>query len=278
MSQQQSRDHHIVPQFYLRRFAAEGRIVAIEIKTGRMLENQNIEEVAFEKHGNRPAGVLIDQRMDVESEIAIAESRFARALREFPHPFPSSREIRETVSDFILFQIVRDPRKREQYEGRSLKDHQLLALGLLMNDPNNPEQRRLLDESGLLEPREEVRADVSERSWHLYETRAGGTAEFITSDSPVYLADWEQHGLRQHADVHQMFLPLDRYHLLMLERGSPEDDRVVEASVSQVLELNRRTAHAARRFAYAHPAINRRWLRSSVQPAATASRRDRSSR
>ena len=72
----------------------------------------------------------------------------------------------------------------------------------------------------------------------------------------------------QHADVHQLFLPLDRHHLLILERGSPGDDRKFPASDSQVLELNRMTAHAARRFAYAHPAINRGWLKSSVYPVA----------
>ena len=264
----QSRNHHIVPQLYLRRFASGERIVAIEIKTGRILENQNIEEVAFEKHANRPAGVLLDPGIDVEGEISVEEGRLAKTLRDFPSHFPPTDHIRDAVSDFILLQIVRDPRKRTQYENTaeepgSIKDHQLAALLELTTDPESPL---------ILEPaeRQQLREAISERCWHLYEALPRGMAEFITSDSPVYLVDWKQHGVMQHADVHQLFLPLDRHHLLILERGSPGDDRKFPASDSQVLELNRMTAHAARRFAYAHPDINRCWLKSSVYPIAAS--------
>lgn len=273
MKQKQSRKHHFVPQFYLRRFAHEGRLTAVEIKSGRILEGQGTGAVAFETDANRPDGVLLDRGFDVEGELASLESRLANALRDFPNRFPPAGDTRDAISDFILLQIVRDPRKLRQHEDLeeevgSLKNLQLMALGVLMNNPDDPVRRRGLQESGLLEFREEVRADVSERCWHLYEAPAGGMAEFITSDSPVYLVDGKQRGLVQHADVHQMFLPLDRHHLLILERGSPEDDRKFAASDQQVLELNRMTAHAARRFAYAHPAINRGWLKSSVYPVA----------
>ena len=142
-----------------------------------------------------------------------------------------------------------------------------MALGLLMNDRGDPPRRCMLEDSGLLEFREDVRADIDERCWLLYEAPAGGTAEFITSDSPVHLAGGvpDERGLIRHADVHQLFLPLDHRHMLIMEQGSPADDRRVEASVSQVLELNRKIVLSARRFAYAHPEANRHWLRSSVR-------------
>ena len=263
--QQQSRDHHIVPQLYLRRFASGERIVAIEIKTGRILENQNIKEVAFEKHANRPAGVLLDPGIDVEGEISVVEGRLAKTLRDFPSQFPPTDDTRNAVSDLILLQIVRDPRKRRQYEDRaadpsSLKDHQLAALLELSTDPAGP---LILDPSERLE----VRRAVSERRWLLYEAPTGGTAEFITSDSPVHLAGGvpDERGPIRHADVHQLFLPLDRRHMLIMEQGSSASDRRIRASVSQIQQLNQKTLQSARRFAYAHPGINRGWLESSVR-------------
>ena len=272
VKQQPAKRHHIVPKLYLRRFADEERITAIEIETGLILENQDITNVAFEKHANRPEGVLVDRGVDAECQISAVESGFAEALRDFPDKFPPSSELRKTVSDFVLFQIVRDPKKLAQYddgeeEGTSLKDHRLVALGLLLNDPNDPARRRVLEDSGLLEFREDVQADINERCWLLYEAPAGGTAEFITSDSPVHLAGGvpDEGGLIRHADVHQLLLPLDRRHLLIMEQGSPADDRRVKAGVSQVLELNRKIVQSARRFAYAHPTVNRRWLQSSVR-------------
>ena len=132
----------------------------------------------------------------------------------------------------------------------------------------------MLEESEWLEFREEARAAISERRWLLYEAQTGGTAEFITSDSPVHLAGGvpDQRGLIDNADVYQLFLPLDRRHLLIMEQGSPDDDRAVKATVRQVLELNQKTVQSAVRFVYAHPCANRRWLVSSVSRPATMQR------
>ena len=121
--------------------------------------------------------MLIDRGVDAEAQISAAESGFAEALRDFPDKFPPSGEVRKTVSDFVLFQIVRDPKKLAQYddgekEGTALKDHRLVALGLLMNDPGDPPRRCMLEDSGLLEFREDVRADIDERCWLLYEAPA----------------------------------------------------------------------------------------------------------
>ena len=128
----------------------------------------------------------------------------------------------------------------------------------------------MLEESEWLEFREEARAAISERRWLLYEAQAGGTAEFITCDYPVHLAGGvpDHRGLIANADVYQLFLPLDRRHLLIMEQGSPQDDDTVKTSVSRVLELNRKTVRSATRFAYAHPSVNQGWLMSSVQQPA----------
>ena len=264
---QQSRRSHIVPQFYLRRFAEAERLTAIEIATGRILEQQHVRNVAVETDAYRSDGLVVEPGIDVEQEIAALENRFATALRDFIGQFPPSRELRNAVSDFVLFQLTRDPAKRMQY-GDDRQGDWLLALGVLMNDPDDPARRGVLEENGLLEFREDARAAINERCWLLYEVPARGTAEFITSDSPVHLAGGvpDQRGLIDNADVYQLFLPLDRRHLLIMEQGSPQDDRAVKATVRDVLELNRKTVQSAIRFAYAHPGVNGRWLKSSVQP------------
>ena len=95
---QQPRRHHIVPQLYLRRFARKERLVAIEVATRRILENQHIRNVAFESDAYRPDGLLVDCGINVEGEIAELESRLAVALREFPNEFPPSRELRMALT------------------------------------------------------------------------------------------------------------------------------------------------------------------------------------
>ena len=272
---QQPRRHHIVPQLYLRRFARKERLVAIEVATRRILENQHIRNVAFESDAYRPDGLLVDCGINVEGEIAELESRLAVALREFPNEFPPSRELRMAVSDIVLFQLVRSPRKRTQY-GSDRWGQWLLSLGLLLNDPEDPARRSGLRDSDWLDVRENARSAISERRWLLYEAPADGTAEFVSCDSPVYLAGGrpDQRGLIRHSDVHQFFLPLDRYHMLIMEQGSPDEDRRVTATVDEVVELNLMTARAAVRFAYAHPGVNRRWLMSSVPRPADQHDRD----
>ena len=63
---QQSRRNHIVPQFYLRRFAEAERLTAIEIATGRILEQQHVRNVAVETDAYRSDGLVVEPGIDVE--------------------------------------------------------------------------------------------------------------------------------------------------------------------------------------------------------------------
>ena len=249
---QRSRRHHVVPAFYLRRFAKDGRLNAINVKTRQTLANQRVERLAFVKDAYRPDGIVVPDHFDIEKEIAELEGDFARALRQLGESFPPDPGTRALVADFVVFQLIRRPEKRT-VEGEDRWGDWLLTLGLLMNDPDDPERREMLADSELLEERETLRAAISERRWVLFEVPAAGTKEFVTCDAPVYLANEGGEDESTHAEADTVYLPLDRWHVLAMRREATTDERRIAASAKHVTSLNQMTARSAIRFVYAHP-------------------------
>lgn len=280
-----ARRHHVTPQFYLRGFADEHeRILQIDNKTG-MTTRKRVSRVAFRNHAYRPDTL----RVDAEKELAEQETGFARLLRSFGRHWPPGSRERRAVARLLLLQICRDPDRRLDQlramreaipdawdEGESDQDVFLLSFGILLLDPDDADQRAKLAESGWLDRIEELVAVVSERAWTLL-TLPSGTAEFLTSDSPVVptlsgpLPPSESGvanvTLLSHAEA--ILFPLNRRQLLVAHEGSPSQDLTRRPQVREVLRLNAIVMHCAKRFAYGHPAIHPELIKNARDEAAT---------
>ena len=255
-----------MPQFYLRGFAETGQLLAMNKANGDLVL-VGVRDAAVKKNAYAPDG--LPQNLDPEREIAEQESRWARALLDLCSNFPPSRSTRRMISEFLAFQIARQPSEMDRVgqamaqagildSGLSSKDGGLLGLGILAQGP------------------EEVSNTFFTRRWVMYEAR-GGTTEFITSDSPVCRSSPPQQ-LRQHlaegqthvkwADTEHFSLPLCRDHMLFIEKDSRGSgaDRMLRASIAEMQALNRRTAFSAKRFVFAHPAIHEGWIRGCTRP------------
>ena len=261
---QHSRRHHIVPKFYLRRFAKDDRLIAVDVKTRKTLTNVRVDQVAIVRDAYRPDGTVVPDHFDIENEISELERHFARALRQLGGSFPPDPRTRALVADFVVFQLIRRPEKRT-VDGEDRWGDWLLMLGLLLNDPDDPGRRKMLADSELLEEREILRAAINERRWVLFEVPEAGTNEFITSDAPVYLTSENGADRSTHADADTVYLPLDRRHVLAMRRDATIDEERIAASTKYVTYLNQMTARNAIRFVYAHPDCHRGLVGNAVR-------------
>ena len=259
-----SQRNHFVPVFYLRRFAKDDRLIAVNVKTRETLENQRVDRVAFARNTSQPDGIVVPAHFDIEREIAELEGDFAAALRQISSSFPPDPSMRALVADFVVFQLVRQPAK-QRINGEDRRGDWLFTLGLLMKDPDDPKRREMLATSELLEGRLAMREAISDRRWVLFEVPTAGTKEFITSDAPVYLANESGVSESSHAAADTVYLPLDRRHVLAMRRGELSEERTIEASARHVSYLNQAVARNATRFVYAHPDCHRGLLASAVR-------------
>ena len=247
-----SRRNHVVPKSYLRRFAKDDRVNTVNVKTRKTLANVHVAQVAVVRDAYRPDGIVVPVHFDIEGEIAELERDFAHALRQLGESFPPDPRTRALVADFVVFQLIRQPGK-QKVNGEDRRVEWLLTLGLLMNDPDDPERREIMNRSELLADRQTLRAAISDRRWVLFEVPEAGTKEFITSDAPVYLTSESGAHESTHAEADTVYLPLDRRHMLAMRRGTSTDERRIPASTKHVTDLNQMTARSAIRFVYAHP-------------------------
>ena len=235
-----ARRHHTVPQFYLRGFAdPDERVLQIDADTGRS-DRRTVAKVAVRIHAYRS-----DQlNVDAETELSEQENHFAPVHSSFGQRWPPALRERRTIARSMLLQLTRDPdRKTEQVsrardampdawdEDRTDQDVFLLANGILLMDPDDPDQRRQLEDHDWLDDIEQALASFCDRAWTLL-TIPSGTLEFITSDSPVVPiragpappSASGVPGVSAHSNAHQILFPIDRRTLLIAGTGAPQDD------------------------------------------------------
>jgi len=278
--------HHLVPRFYLNRFADEGaRLAAIQRGTGSMhvaSTDKLCAQADFFSYidvGGRKSSELETFLAGFEGQAAPA---FERITAE-PTATPSEDD-RALVLNFIAFQFGRSRRFRHQYNALADFGHKLMlsmeskdpeearerlrsALG---RDPNDDELQQWLDalerpDDFLFEPHQneslmvglEVGAKVLDslaaRPWVLLRMT---DPVLITSDEPVTL--WNRPRAedpfsgRGIANSDEVRLPLDRQHMLVLTLEEPPK-RSGEVPPPYARDMNRLTAASAYEWVYAHP-------------------------
>jgi hypothetical protein len=280
--------HHLVPRFYLNRFAGEDeRLAAIRRGTAAMHVTSTEKLCAqadfysYIDVDGRKSSQLETFLAGFEGEAAPAFERIAAA----PSATPSDKD-RALVLDFIAFQVGRSRRFRHQYNaladfGRKLmlsfesKDRDEARERLrsrLGHEPSEEDLQRWLDalenlDDFTFEPHQneslmaglqmgpEVVAGLAGRRWIVLRM---SEPILVTSDEPVTL--WNQprredsfygRGLLNSDEVR---LPLDRQHMLVLTLEEPPS-RLREELVPPrfARDMNRLTTSSAYEWVFAHP-------------------------
>jgi hypothetical protein len=281
--------HHLVPQFYLRRFADEhGRLAAIRRGTGAS-HVASIEKVAAEVGFYTYVDLEGEESGAIEEMFGQFESHFAPAIDRVladPKAMPAAED-HALILSFISFQVGRGRWHRQQYN--ALVDFGMkLTLEMESRDPEDARARlrevmgREPDEGDLAawlemlerpddfefepHPNESLKValDVSSKLFeealaprHWVITRFK-EPELITSDEPV--ARWNRprpedafvgRGLGNSDEVR---LPLDRHHVLTLALEEPPANLnylgVGEPFTTDQIRL---TAASAHEWVFAHP-------------------------
>lgn len=279
-----ARRHHVVPRFYLRRFAdGRDRVVVIDKDMGKDWPSSTGD-----------AAVITDfytvdthdgPSDEAEALIASIEHKASDVLRQVDAgvwPLPHAE--RSIVANLLALQLTRGPQlratlDRSMTEGIRLQfrvlaenddflmTHVQRDLGRVPTPAELDEYREAFREGEqyaelhmprsdhvmtLLKNAAEFVEPVFRMEWVLCE---GQRAEFVTSDDPFVMWMHAQHGgpaagLYNAEEVH---MALDPGHCLLLRwRENPRDARAVAAE-PQVVALNTRTALWAHRFVILRP-------------------------
>lgn len=213
----QKANHHIVPQFYLRSFAAgldrKARITAFDHLTGEHFVTW-VRNVAAVRHFNRVKDNDGNDTNVLEDAMAAIESEWAPLFREVVEAgaFPSSKH-REAILTLVATLSLRSGRFRESMEDITAQTQTMMMDIMLASkerwerahlDAEVPyeELKRFWDsrafeltydqsyfighELNAIEPVYEL---LARRSWCF--VRPGGTNRFITCDDPVAL-NWKR--------------------------------------------------------------------------------------
>ncbi len=303
MTPQRAIRHHTVPKSYLRRFADyDGRVRALNVESGEILENQHIRNVAFEKdfHTVEGPGGPTDA---IERALAQVEATFAEGLRGIDERFPPTPEARAAISLFVAFQFVRSSRTRKVIQD-TLSDvmkwsatfEASYALNKLPPDTATAYVRERLsrdditpdEATELLETLSEANYDleidpsehlqqmldvltdpeyaemVNRRSWAMCYTDA--RHEFLISDHPVAVAGSPfPSGHAGLGNALELSLPVDRRRLLLMTLDPNDQGKRREVTAAEAQGLNRRARVSALRFVYGHTLVRDDWLRGEME-------------
>jgi len=215
-----SREHHFVPQFYLRQFSADGRCVNLfNFKHGRAILGVSIKHQCSRRN-------YYGFAENLESGLARLEGATAGVLRRIRaiHTLPAPGSLEwHTLLTFIVFQKLRttnagrmddamtDYLAKMQLEGRpEFKDIK----------PDSFEVRNVHPVAIAVSVASEMVPEATDLQWHLFVSNA--PRSFITSDDPVVahnqyceginyrgVTGWSCRGL-------QIFWPISPTELLLL--------------------------------------------------------------
>ncbi|MEU2348796.1 DUF4238 domain-containing protein [Modestobacter sp. NPDC049651] len=251
--------HHLVPRFYLERFADNDRIAVVNRHT-RARRVAMIRDTAAER--DFYTFVNNDGEMDgrLEQLLGLVEHDAARVIRNVTSVFNvrPTQDDREVMCLFLAFQLARGRASRRKIELLTDMMERLrgsVAPDQLDNfefasDPN--EHIRLIGELA-----EAMMPHLRPRPWFLFDFTSPA---LVTSDEPVVLhtpgphEDGEALGL---GTAHEIWLPLDPRHLLVLgKRGDPGPFHRLAGEVALAEQSNLLVAHSAYEEIYAHPTFS----------------------
>lgn len=292
MPEHRARLHHLVPEFYLRRFAGDDGSVLVTDKiagTRKLIAPR----VLMTQHDYYTLETVDGLSDEVERWLSQLEGDAADVLRRIDAGhFPPTRADRDMLSMFMAFQLCRGPQFHETLETAASMQTEAMALGLstfpeamrqairetLGNEPSDEEirehqddLRRAVDEKRITTtvPRPmaviemmaiapELARFLAQRSFDLYET---GEPSFIAGDVPV--AMWNRplfDGRPMPVGVmtaQEITFPIDSRRCILLGQPGTGEGHYAIPSDSEgglgVQHLNERHYLYARRFTFQHP-------------------------
>jgi hypothetical protein len=278
--------NHLVPRFYLNRFADDNkRLAAVQRGTGAT-HIASTEKLSAQADFYSYIDVHGDKSSDLETILSKFESQAAPAFERIaaaPTATPTEED-RGLILNFIAFQVGRSRRFRHQYN--AMADFgQKLMLSMESKDPSDARERlraamdrdptdgevqqwlEMLEDPDKLvfEPHQneglmaglhvgaEVLAALVARRWIILRM---SEPILVTSDEPVTLwsrprRDDSFYG-RGLGNADEVRLPLDRHHMLvLLLEEPPKRSGAVPPLFAR--DMNRLTATSAYEWVYAHP-------------------------
>lgn len=263
--------HHVVPRFYLQRFALNDQ-VAVRDTQDEQWRISSTRDLAIRNFYtfHHVDGYLDDSFEHMLSQI---EGAAHRLLNERLNAFAKQRhftpEEREVIDCFVAFQMVRGPEQRRIVELTADAYGKLLSEGRVPRDELEetefvPHQNEHLRTLGIRSSR--LKEELARRPTSIVTTAKPG---FITCDEPVLLVGkgmvggrrGRLVGVRGLANAPGVILPLDPRTLLMY--GPPGSDflpheRVEGHETDELVEdVEQIVAHKAYRWIIAHPSNTR---------------------
>jgi hypothetical protein len=231
---------HLVPAGYLRGFAADGHVMAID-RNGRS-RRRGVKQAGVERdfyRRRRPDGTYIQ---DVEETMARLESDAIPVIRDLGNSWPPERTARATLAQFLALQLVRGRGWRgwhDEFIGREVESWQETREPVRPGGPAPSEADieavgdALLGDAGRLRKMLELVPKVATLLGHMHWTLLRfGRDRLATSDSPVVPWPLAEHtrepgplpwsaGIREMVEVRFAVSP----RLALLMTWLNEDDR-----------------------------------------------------
>lgn len=280
------RRHHLVPQFYLRRFSCKNKLRMANRASGTKVvtsvSNAAVQNDFYTlRRDDGGDSYAVERRLSqIEGHTAIALQHFAGGT------FPPSEEDRLQLSVFIALQALRGTDFREDHRtmGRKLVDHIIATTG--------PEQvRRGIRDAGHEPTDEEVQASFEhmeeslahyavepppeesiammlemaakvaptfyERTWLLL--RAPDVS-FVTSDAPVVRWMNPEFGENPYGPygvglltANEIRFPVDSRHVLCLWPAGVASEQVIDLDAEDIPEMNYSIAVSAHKWVFHDP-------------------------
>lgn len=282
------RRQHVVPEFYLRRFAdTDGQVVMTDKRDARRIRT-SVDAVMVIKDFYT-VDTTSGKSYAVEIWLSQLEGRAAESLRKIDGgEFPlKSREDHDVLAVYIAFQLARGNEFHDLLEtaAQAMTEAMTIALtshpeamrlamegafGTQPSDAEVHEQRKALREAleqkritttvprstavgEMIAIAPEIAKVIAQRSWILLRSK---DARFITSDVPVgMIGGTFPDGRRMPVGVMtatEISFPIDSFNCILMDKPR-QAEGVVHVPDDVVLTLNARQHLMARRFTFQHP-------------------------
>jgi hypothetical protein len=271
------RRHHLLPQFYLRRFANDADQIKVMARDGQKSFVTSVAKAAAETDFYT-VETTEGPSQDVEKLLSRIEDLGAQAIERILKTFPPSNDDREHLAMFIAFQITRGRDHRHAWDkmtdymakmvlqtivegdvqqrlsaatGKPATEKEAEAIRYLAEKPDNwkvvPHPNEAIE--AMLDTTPQLVPYIADRKWVLARFRK---PLLLTGDTPVTL--WRRtdspRGIGV-ATADELRFPLDTQYALILSLDGAE--RVWELHESHAHDLNRSVAGRAYEWVYHHP-------------------------
>lgn len=273
-----SRDHHIVSEFYLKRFADERRQIR------RLSRSDRAGKIVATRRATVERDFYIMRDAEGQEHDRWEKDVFGRSLENHAAPvirqiargrWPLNDRQRERLVEWIAAQYLRTPTFRsfldrnldEWREGVEEGGQPAIRAALRGPGTSDEDAVRLWGRATELYPPGESQSTNTHFRWFaglLPETarafyeRSWTLARFtepalLTADIPVVPVDdgGTLHPLAPGAEV--VFMPLDRINLLMMSKSSDHRDREISGTQELAAMSNALTVHHSQEYVYSHP-------------------------